>query len=47
MLTIIALQELYDIQGRNKEQIQLLLKEFVCQKNPDVERFFTPKSLTI
>ncbi|UYZ67635.1 hypothetical protein LP090_05095 [Moraxella bovis] len=36
---------MYDIQGRNKEQIQLLLKEFACPKNPDVERFLHQKAL--
>ena len=32
MLTVIALQELYHIQNHNKEQIQILLKEFACPK---------------
>ncbi len=45
MLTVIALQELYNTQGYHKEQIQLLLKEFACPKNIDVERFLHQKAL--
>ena len=45
MLTVIALQELCNVQGYDKEQVQLLLKEFACPKNPDVERFLHQKAL--
>ena len=45
MLTVIALQELYHIQNHNKDQIQLLLKEFACPKNADVEQFLKVKAI--